>query len=298
MHGTIPRPDRTVIGIGFAFLGFAILSSADALTKLLSSHYSIFEIASIDAVFASLIVIPVVVRAEGFASLRPRRPGLVLLRCALAAGSLIFCFVAFSKIPLADGYAIAFIAPLAVTALSVPLLGERVGWRQWIAVMVGFAAVTIILRPDVGAAGFGQFCMLASALLFALSLLVLRLIAASEPTGALMIAYLGMVFAMGLPMALAEWRTPMLRDFALLFVMGLCTGLGNVVLIKAARAAPAAIVSSFMYTQLVWGGVLGLLLFGDLPDSITLIGSAVIIACGLYTLWHASRQARIEATAQ
>jgi S-adenosylmethionine uptake transporter len=293
MTGMTPRSDRTTLGIGLAFLSFAVLSGADALTKLLSSSYSIYQIGAIDAVFAALIVFPVIARAEGIASFRLRRPGLVVIRCALGAGSLITAFLSFSKIPLADAYAIAFVAPLAVTALSVPLLREHVGWRQWMAVVIGFVAVVGILRPNLGTVELGQLYMLASALLFGASLLMLRRIAATESTGGLSMTYLVMLFLMSLPLAIADWHTPTWHDLILLVAMGMCSGFGNLLLIYASRMAPAAIVSSFMYTQLIWGSVLGLMLFGDKPDLITLGGSFVIIACGLYTLSHASRQARM-----
>jgi drug/metabolite transporter (DMT)-like permease len=107
------------------------------------------------------------------------------------------------------------------------------------------------------------------------------------------VSYLGLLFLMGLPAAIADWRSPeSLRDLGLMIGMGLFSGLGNILVIYATRAAPAAIVSSFMYTQLVWGCLLGLALFGDTPDRMTLLGAAVIIGCGLYTLSLASRRAR------
>ena len=294
--------DRTVLGTGLAFLAFAVLATADAVTKLLSERYSIFQIASVDAVFALIAALPVLVLWEGVGSLRPRRLWTVALRCALGAGSLVLAFVSFSKIPLADAYALAFLTPLAVTALSAPLLGERVGWRQWLAVVIGFAAVILILRPDFGALGFGplgfdagQLAMLASAALFALSMLMLRRIAKTESSGALMLVYFVMLFLIGLPVAIPEWRTPDALDFGLMAATGACSGLGNLLLILAFRYAAAALVSSFMYSQLIWGSLFGLLLFNDLPDAITIGGAVVIMLCGLYTLLHASKTARAAA---
>ncbi len=284
--------DRTILGIGLAFLAFALLASADALTKVLSATYSVFQIASVDGVSAIIVALPLLIRQDGLASLRPRRPGLVMLRCALGAGSLMLAFMAFSTVPLADAYSIAFLTPLAVTALSGSTLGEHVGWRQWLAVVIGFVAVIVILRPDFGTIGLGQFYMLASAALFAVSLLILRRIAKTESNGALLLVYFVMLFLIGLPMAIGQWRTPGPADFALMASTGVCSGLGNLALILAFRYAAATIVSSFMYTLLIWGTVYGLLLFGDLPDPITLAGAAVIMLCGVYTLLNASGAAR------
>jgi S-adenosylmethionine uptake transporter len=287
--------DRTVFGIGLSFLSFAVLSTADALTKVLSGTYSVFQIAAVDGVVALLVLIPLLVRQEGIGRLRPRRPLVVILRCALGAGSLMLAFLSFSTIPLADAYSLAFLTPLAVTALSAPVLGERVGWRQWMAVAIGFVAVIVILRPDFGAIGIGQFYMLASAALFALSMLILRRIAKTESSGALLLVYFAMLFLIGLPLAIGLWKTPSLPDLGLMALTGLCSGLGNLLLILAFRNASAAIASSFMYSQLIWGTVFGLMLFGDLPDLITLGGAAVIMLCGIYTLIHASRPERVPA---
>ena len=296
MPDTSSRADRSILGVGLAFLSFAVLSGSDTLIKLLSTRYSIFKSATIDAAIAMIVAGGFLARREGFASLVPRRWPIVLVRCLIGAGSLLVAFVGFSRIPLAEAYSISFVAPLLVTALSFPLLGERVGWRQWVAVVVGFAAVVAILRPGLGEIGVGQICALVSAVCFSLSMLMLRMLAGRETSGALLVTYLGVLFLLGLPVAIAEWRTPTLTDFAMMVAMGLFTAFGNLLLIMAFQMAAAALVSSFLYTQLIWGTVFGLLLFGDAPDAITLGGSAIIIACGLYTLSHASRQARMAVT--
>ena len=298
MRGADGLKDRTVLGTGLAFLAFAVLATADAVTKFLSARqYSVFEVATIDAVFALIAALPVLVLLEGAASLKPRRLGIVVVRCALGAGSLVLAFVSFSLIPLANAYCIAFLTPLAVTALSAPLLGERVGWRQWLAVVVGFAAVLLILRPDFGSGGvnrfgMGQLAMLGSGALFALSMLMLRRIAKTETSGALLLVYFVMLFLISLPFAIGDWRMPTAMDFGLMAATGACSGLGNLLLILAFRYAAASLVSSFMYSQLIWGSAFGLLLFGDLPDTITIGGAVVIMLCGLYTLLHAAKTAR------
>jgi len=296
MRSASVRKDRTVLGTGLAFLAFAVLATADAVTKLLSTRgYSVFQVATVDAVFALITALPVLALWEGVGSLKPRRPGIVTLRCALGAGSLVLAFVSFSMIPLADAYTIAFMTPLAVTALSAPLLREAVDRRQWAAVIIGFAAVLMILRPDFGVVGTGQLAMLASGALFALSMLMLRRIAKTESSGALLLVYFVMLFLISLPFTLGQWRAPAVLDFGLMAATGACSGLGNLLLILAFRYAAAALVSSFMYSQLIWGIGFGFLLFADLPDFITLGGAVVIMLCGLYTIIHAARAARAEA---
>jgi drug/metabolite transporter (DMT)-like permease len=289
-----------MLGTGLAFLAFAVLATADAVTKFLSQRYSVFEIAVIDAVFALIAALPLLVLWEGLASLRPRRLGLVVVRCTLGAGSLVLAFVSFSLVPLADAYTIAFMTPLVVTALSAPLLGEHVGWRQWLAVVIGFAAVVLMMRPDFGAIGpggfaWGQLAMVGSGALFALSMLMLRRIAKTESSGALLLVYFIMLFVIGLPFAIGDWRPPTALDFGLMAATGACSGLGNLLLILAFRYAAAALVSSFMYSQLIWGTAFGFLLFAELPDAITIGGAVVLMLCGLYTLLQAAKTARAEA---
>jgi drug/metabolite transporter (DMT)-like permease len=289
--------DRTMLGTGLGLLAFAVLATADAVTKFLSERYTVFEIATVDAVFALITVLPVLALWQGFANLRPRRLGLVVVRCTLGAASLVLAFVSFSRIPLADAYTIAFMTPLVVTALSVPFLGERVDWRQWLAVVIGFAAVVLIMRPDFGAVSIGQLAMVASGLLFAASMLMLRRIAKTESSGALLLVYFIMLFVISLPFAIDGWRLPTAMDFGLMAATGACSGLGNLLLILAFRYAAAALVSSFMYSQLIWGTAFGFLLFTELPDAITIGGAVVIMLCGLYTLLQAARTARSEASA-
>jgi drug/metabolite transporter (DMT)-like permease len=134
--------------------------------------------------------------------------------------------------------------------------------------------------------------MLASGALFALSMLMLRRIAKTETSGALLLVYFAMLFLISLPLTLSDWHMPSAMDFGLMAATGACSGLGNLLLILAFRYAAAALVSSFMYSQLIWGTAFGYVLFADLPDGITIGGAAVIILCGIYTLLHAARTAR------
>jgi len=157
----------------------------------------------------------------------------------------------------------------------------------------------LMMRPDfsaIGSSGFGgQLAMVASGLLFALSMLMLRRIAKTESSGALLLVYFIMLFVISLPFALDDWRMPDAMDFGLMAATGACSGLGNLLLILAFRYAAAALVSSFMYSQLIWGTAFGYLLFAELPDWITIGGAVVLMLCGVYTLLHAAKTARAEA---
>src|SRR5262249_45943919 len=130
--------DRVLHGIAFALAAFTIFSCADAGVKWLSATHSIFQIIFMSTLFAFVPVAGLVMREGGLGALRPRHPWLVALRAFLLSIDMVFVFYAFTKLPLADAYTMLFTAPMLVTALSVPLLGEHVGWRRWSAVAVGF----------------------------------------------------------------------------------------------------------------------------------------------------------------
>jgi drug/metabolite transporter (DMT)-like permease len=140
-------------GFGLGALAFGLFSLMDATVKWLSASYSVPQILACNALFALLPVGVMAVRRGGLAELRTRRLGMHVLRGLLGTTSGLLAFYAFSRLPLADAYAIIFATPLLITALSVPILGEAVGWRRWSAVVVGFIGVLVMLRPGVAPIG-------------------------------------------------------------------------------------------------------------------------------------------------
>jgi drug/metabolite transporter (DMT)-like permease len=281
--------DRPGRGIGFALLAMALFTFQDAITKWLAADYSIFQL----LFMRSLLLVPpclAYLRIAG-ASLRPRRPGPVLLRCVLGFLAWICFFAALREMPLADVIAITFAAPLCVTALSVPLLGERVGLRRWMATVVGFAGVLIIVRPGGEMFGAAAALALLATLFYALSVIMIRDQAKSETSALLLLS--GVVVNLVLS-ALAQplvWITPDLPALGLMTVIGLAAGMGQFALIQAYRFAPAAVVAPFDYTALIWAVLLGWLLFADLPGPAVLGGAAIVVASGLYT-FHRETRAR------
>jgi S-adenosylmethionine uptake transporter len=188
------------------------------------------------------------------AALRPRHPWLVALRALLLAIDMVFVFYAFSKLPLADAYTMLFTAPMLVTALSVPLLGERVGWRRWSAVAVGFGGVLIVLRPGFAEINLGHIAALASSSFFALSLIVARRIGNSETGSTLLVSMMVALLVVSGPVLPTVYVASRLSDLAMLAGLGLLMG--------------------------------GFLLFDNRPTVWVIAGSTVIIASGLYILWR------------
>jgi S-adenosylmethionine uptake transporter len=210
----------------------------------------------------------------------------VALRALLLAIDMVFVFYAFTKLPLADAYTMLFTAPMLVTALSVPLLGERVGWRRWSAVAVGFGGVLVVLRPGFAELNLGHIAALASSSFFALSLIVARRIGNSETGSTLLISLMAALLIVSGPALPAVYVSSSLSDLAMLAGLGLLMGLGHLGLIQALRLAPSNVVAPFHYSQIVWAVIFGLLLFGDRPSAWVIAGSTIIIASGLYILWR------------
>jgi S-adenosylmethionine uptake transporter len=281
-----PAGDRIARGIAFALVSFTIFSCSDAAVKWLSGRYSVFQIIFFSTLFALVPMLWLIARDGGIAALRPRHPWLVGLRALLMAVDMVLVFFAFTQLPLADAYTMLFTAPMLVTALSVPLLGEHVGWRRWSAVVIGFLGVLIVLRPGFAVLLWGHVAALVSALFFALSLIVVRRIGNRESASSLLVSLMAALLAVSAPVLPFVYVPPSALDLALLAAIGLLSGFGHLTLIEAFRRAPSAVVSPFQYSQIVWGVLFGLWLFGDPPDRWVIAGSAVIIASGLFILWR------------
>jgi drug/metabolite transporter (DMT)-like permease len=188
--------------------------------------------------------------------------------------------------PLADAYAFIFATPLLITVLSVPMLGETVRWRRWSAVLVGFAGVLIMLQPGGGSFDIAAGAALAAASASALSIILVRKLSTTETTASIAFytnAAALVVMAFLLPIGFVP---PTLADLALMALAGLAGGTALMFLIAGYRRAQAAVVAPFQYSQMLWGVLLGWLLWGDLPSTAVAIGATVVVASGLYILYR------------
>ncbi len=288
-----PGKDRLGVGIASILLAVLFFAIVDATAKWLGRDYEPAQIVFLRYVFGLLPVVAFVWRGGGLSALRTRRPGLHALRALLVFVALFTFFSGLRRMPLAEAIAIAFTAPLFITALSAPLLAEPVGVRRWAAVLIGFMGALVMVRP--GAAGFRveALWILAAALSFALAMLLTRRMTRSE-TNVAMLAYttLGAGLA-GLPLMPFLWRAPAGGDIWLFGLIGLVGGTAAYFVIAAYRNAPAAVVAPFEYTALVWGAILGWILWREQPEPLVWTGAAIIMLSGLYiTHREAMRAAR------
>lgn len=282
----------TVTGIGL-FVGavfcFAVM---DTLIKYLSGSYDTWQVMFFRAFFALVPLAVLVVRGGGIASLRTRRP-LAHVGRALVGVAAVFCFFyAFGHMPLADVYAISFAAPLIITALSVPLLGEAVGWRRWAAVAVGFLGVLVMLRPGSGIVSPVALLALAGTALYSLTIIFVRKLSRTETNAAIIFYFMATLSLVSGIAMLPVWRTPGAVDLALLVTIGLVGGVAQILLTQAFRIAPPSLLAPFEYTGMIWAAGFGYLVFGDLPDEAIWIGSAIVVGSGLYILHRETLHSR------
>jgi drug/metabolite transporter (DMT)-like permease len=210
--------------------------------------------------------------------------GLQIARSILVLLATACMFIALGLMPLADAVAITFAGPLLIVALSAIFLGETVGPRRWTAVIVGFIGMLVIIRPGAGTFQFAALLPVAVAFFYALYQIITRLIShRSDPLS--MLFYTALVGAVAMSIIVPfDWQTPTIEQWLMLIVAGFLGGLGHYAIIKAYERTEAALVAPFAYTEIVWATSLGLLVFGDFPDLFTFIGTAIIVASGLYVL--------------
>ena len=288
--GAAPR--QVVVGIGAMVAAIALFSVMDVIIKGLRADYGTVQIFFFRSLFA-LIPAYVVIRGEGgLATMTTRRLPLQVFRSVLIIAFLICLFYALKLLPLADAYAITFAAPLFITALGVPMLGEAVGRRRWAAIVVGLIGVLAILRPGGGLLSAGGLIVFAGTLCYSLGMIYTRQLSRTERNGVIVMYFTltsTILSAVALPFG---WVWPTAGDWLLLATLGLIGGVGQVFITQAFRSAPAAIASPFQYTSILWGVAFGYLFFDDAPDAIMLAGAAIVVASGLYILYRETRGER------
>ncbi len=291
---TIGR-DRPLRGIGLILAALAFFSCSDAASKLMTASLPAVEVAWLRYCIFMLLMVGTATATGQVRNLRSKRPVLQTLRALGVLGSSIFFIMGLSFLPMAEATAIAFISPMIVTALSIPLLGEVIGWRRWSAVVVGLVGVVIVIRPGLGAFDAAAIFPVLSAFSWAVALVVTRMMRGSDgPLVAL--AYAAVVgWLVTSVLVPFTWVTPGWHEIGLGLITGVASTIAQWLVVLAFQQARASVLAPFSYSQLVWSGLLGFFIFGNVPDGWTLIGASVIIASGLYTA-HRERTVRVSST--
>jgi len=278
--------DRPVLGIVLMLAGIAGFAVMDAIVKWLTADYSVAQVVALRSWFGLPLLCLFALYQGGLKTLRTQRPLVHVGRYLLVLALSFSFFWALSQLKLVDAIAITFAAPIFITALSVPLLKEPVGLHRWLAISVGFCGVLIMLRPGMGVFQWAALVVLGSAVVYALLMITTRAFKSTESTAALMLyPQLGMSLT-GIVLAPYFWVTPSLVDLGLFALAGLFGSVGVMCLTHAFRLGPAAVISPFEYSALIWATLLGFLLWGELPDAITLVGAGIVISSGLYIIYR------------
>lgn len=272
-----------------------LFSLMDAGLKTLSAHYPAFQVAALRGLASLPLVLVWALATAGPRALVQVRWSLHLLRGVLGITMMASFVYALRSLPLSTAYSIFFVAPLLITALSVPILGERVGPRRWVAIAVGLLGVLVVLRPTgAGMLTLAGGAVLLAALGYAVSAITVRVLARTDSTQAITFWLLALMALGAGVLAMPGWVSLHGEHVWIVAAIGIAGALGQYTITEAFRVGEASLIAPLEYTALVWGVGLDLLLWKVLPDGLTWAGAAIIVASGLYLL----RRERVHAEAE
>jgi drug/metabolite transporter (DMT)-like permease len=270
--------------------GFSVL---DAVTKLLTENYGTWQIMVLSRI-CPILLATVMMHRQGESGL-PFKTSFArthAIRALLVVATTWSFYECLRSLQLADAIAIAFAAPLFMTSLSGPLLGEKVGLRRWSAVMIGFVGVLVAVRPGQGGISWGAFLALSAAATYALGQLWLRPLTGKEK-GHNILFYSALFSGLvGLIPAVLEWKTPSFGDWLLFLLQGSCSAIAQVCMIRAFKVGEASLLAPLEYTALLWATIFGFAFWGQWPTIQVLGGAAIIIGSSLYIAHRELRQGK------
>jgi drug/metabolite transporter (DMT)-like permease len=284
----MPSPQNTRLGIWLMIATSAVFALQDGLSRHLGEATNVYMVVTVRFWFMAVFVTLVALRSPGGlpGAMRSAFPAIQLMRGLLLIAEICLMVVAFVKLGLIETHAVFVCYPLLVSMLSGPILGEKVGWRRWAAVLVGFVGVLIILNPGSGVFSVWALFPFASALMFAIYGLLTRY-AARRDSSVTSFFWTGVVGAIAItPFGLTHWQSMSAGDWGLMAALCCTAVLGHWLLIKAYDLAEASAIQPFAYFQLPFVSLLGFLLFSETLRLNVLIGAAIVVGAGLFTLWR------------
>jgi drug/metabolite transporter (DMT)-like permease len=276
-------------GLLWALGAGVVFSVLNTLMRALTIDLDPFQTQFLRYVFGLLVMLPLILRS-GVASYRPRNIGGQFTRGAVHTVGLTLWFTAIPHITLADTTAIGFTGPIFIMLGAAWFFGERMRWERWLAALIGFTGVLIVVAPKLAADG-GPYTliMLASSPVFAASFLITKALTRYERPEVIVAWQSITVTLFSLPLALLAWKTPTLSQWGSFLVCGILGSVGHYLMARSFSVADISATQSVRFLDLVWASILGWLVFADTPSRATLIGGAVICAS---TIWIARRESR------
>jgi drug/metabolite transporter (DMT)-like permease len=285
---------RNQIGRGILYIvaSTIVFGGANAIVKWELAHYPVGEVACLRSLFAFAAVSLMILPRTGWAVLRTRRYREHLQRGLSQFGSMTCWFLAVRTLSLGSATALGFAAPLFTTLLSILILKEEVGIHRWSALIVGFIGVLIVTHPGAGMLNVGAFFALANALLISSVAIAIRRMSETESTETLTLYQMGVIMLGTLFLLPFGVTAPAWPDLLAIAAAGIGNGIAQFWWTRSLALAPPSAVVPFNYLSLIWATILGLAIWGDRPSQSLLIGSAIVVASGLYILWRETLRRR------
>ena len=291
-----PHAERPSLGILYRLIAVVMFTGIDTLSKLMGQDgYHPVQISWGRLVIQLTMLLPFVLRTGLVRVVSTGHPYMQSVRGVVMAIAAIAFVSGLETLPLATMTSINFISPFLITILSIFFLKEHVGYHRWIAIAVGFAGALIVVRPGASAVDPGAVYALIAALSWAIGVVATRYVQRKD--NALTTIFFTVVIGTVITSAIVApyWKPIEGSAWYYLLGIGLFSTAGQLLMIASLRHAEPSVVAPFTYTQLIWATLIGLLVFGDFPDTYTWLGSVIIIASGLY-VWHRERQLQIPAS--
>lgn len=282
-------PQSNLRGALLSLAAFGVYASNDVIVKFLGASYSAFQTIFFSVLFSFPLVLLMLIGDRTDGNLIPRMPFLTGARALMTVANALCGFYAFSVLPLAEAYPIFFAMPILITLLAIPMLGERVGLHRGVAIAVGLAGVVVVVRPGGADFGIGHLAALAAASLGAMNSVLVRKTGGAERSVVIMLyPMLANLIVTGAALPLVYQPMP-IEHLGLLAGMAVLGTFAGLLGIAAYRRAPAVIVAPMQYSQIVWAVFYGWLIFDESHDLVTVLGTAIIIASGIYIVLREGR---------
>ena len=281
-------PQNTRLGIWLMIATTVVFAAQDGISRHLGEAYPVTMVVMVRFWFFALFAMAMAARSDGGlrAAARSAFPVVQVVRGVILVAEIAVMLVAFVKLGLIEAHAVFTCYPLLVAALSGPILGEKVGWRRWSAILVGFVGVVIILEPGFGVFSPWALVPLVSAAMFAVYGLLTRYVARKD-SASVSFFYTGVVGAIAMtPFGLMHWTWMTPGDWGWMGLLCCTAALSHWLLIKSLAIAEASDVQPFAYLQIVWASAIGLFVFGETLRVNVAIGAGIVVAAGIFTLWR------------
>ena len=278
---------QRLIGIGLMCLTVAVFACLDTTAKYLGNLMDPLEVAwaRYTSAFVLTLFVSNPVTRPGL--MRTKRPVLQVVRGSLLVASTVLNFFALRWLQLDEALSIIFTFPFIVAIASGPILGEWLGWRRWTAICVGFGGVLLITRPGFGEFNPGAVLSVASVICYGFYAVFTRMVSRVDSNQTSLFYNNAVGALVMLPVIPFVWQAPSSWTIALLMIgIGALGSVGHFFMISAHKLAPASVLSPYIYTQLIWVGILGYLVFDHVPNELTMVGAAIVICSGLYLLYR------------